>query len=141
MPKMPEAAKEKSDVGIAAFTMHWFDLLEYMYVTNDTRPIKAVTRPQCEICVRSFIDPADGLAKNGAWSVGGQLDAAVTLAIAEGHSGVANFRLEREELLVYDKKAEYYGKLPGTEKPDIGALGMEYDKGWQVIDLQWLDSE
>jgi hypothetical protein len=138
---MPEAAKENSDEGVVAFTKHWFDVLEYMYVTNDTRPLKAITRPQCEICVRSFIDPADGLAKNGAWSVGGKLDATVTLAVSKARSGVANFRLDREDLLVYDKNAEYYGKLPGTERPDIGALGLEYDKGWQVIDFQWLDTE
>jgi hypothetical protein len=138
---MPEAAKEKSEKGIVAFTKHWFDALGYMYVTNETRQLKSITRPQCEICARSFIDPADGLAKNGAWSVGGELKATVTLAVSKGNSGVATFRLEREDLLVYDKKAEYYGKLPGTKTPDIGTLMLEYDDGWQVIDLQWLDAE
>ena len=42
---MPEAAKEKSEKGIVAFTKYWFDLLEYMYVTNDTRQMKKMTSP------------------------------------------------------------------------------------------------
>ena len=32
---MPEAAKEKSEAGIAAFTEYWFDLVEYTDATNE----------------------------------------------------------------------------------------------------------
>ncbi|MFL4474686.1 DUF6318 family protein [Paeniglutamicibacter sp. MACA_103] len=141
VPKMPDAAKKNSDAGVAAFTKYWFDVLEYMYITNDSRPLKAITRPACDLCARKFIDPADGLAKNGAWSVGGALDTTVTLSVTEGDSaGVANFQLEQEELLVYSKNGEYYGKLPGTKKPDAGTLVLIFDEGWHVIDLQWLDA-
>ena len=136
---MPEAAKEKSKEGIVAFTEHWFDVLEYMYITNETRPLKALTKPACDLCARKFIDPADGLAKNGAWSVGGEIDVTVTLATTEGNSaGIVNFRLEQEDLVVYSKNGDYYGKLPGTKKPDAGSLVLIYDSGWKVIDLQWL---
>lgn len=141
VPKMPEAAKEKSEKGIVAFTEYWFDLLEYMYVTNDTRQIKKVTNPECELCARKFIDPADGLNKNLAWSVGGQIDVEVTLAVMQGLSGAANFRLEQKELVVYSKDGDYYGKMPGTTEPDLGALSLSYDKGWRVSDLRWLDGE
>lgn len=139
---MPQAAKENSDIGLAAFTKHWFDVLEYMYITNETRPLKALTKPACDLCARKFIDPADGLAKNDAWSVGGEIDATVTLAVTEGDSaGVANFHLEQEDLLVYSKNGDYYGELPGTKKPDAGTLVLIYDNGWQVIDLQWLGTD
>lgn len=139
---MPDAAKEKSEAGIIAFTEHWFDVLEYMYITNDTKPLKAITSPYCDLCARKMIDPSDGLSKSGAWTEGGDLSVQVTLAaLPSKRSGLANFRLEQDDLLVYSKDGEYNGKLPATEKPDIGALTMDYDNGWKVVDLQWLDSK
>lgn len=142
VPKMPAAAKEKSEAGIIAFTEHWFDVLEYMYITNDTKPLKAITEPICNECAVNVIDPADGLAHNKAWSSGGNLDIEVTLStLTDQDSGVASFRLDREDLLVYDKNGDYYGKLPGTTKPDTGALVLEFSKGWKVTDLQWLDTK
>lgn len=142
VPKIPKAATEKSEEGVRAFALHWFDVLEYTYVTNHTKQLKGITLPSCIICAESFIDPADGLAKNDSWSTGGEIDAEVTLAtMMDKNAGLANFRLNREDLLVYDKNADYYGMLPGTSEPDIGALVLEYSKGWQVVDLQWLDPE
>ena len=88
-----------------------------------------------------MIDPADGLARNGAWTAGGGLTIKVTLsALPSKKSGLSNFRLEQAELLVYSKDGEYNGKLPATKEPDFGALVLEYDRGWQVVDLQWLDA-
>ncbi|RAX49336.1 hypothetical protein DQ353_09845 [Arthrobacter sp. AQ5-05] len=66
----------------------------------------------------------------------------MTLAVLDSkNSAVTNFRMEQEELLVYSKNGDFYGKLPGTKKPDAGTLVLEYDKGWQVVDLQWLDAK
>ncbi|MDQ0094284.1 DUF6318 family protein [Paeniglutamicibacter psychrophenolicus] len=142
VPKMPDAAKERTEAGIISFTEHWFDVLEYMYVTNETEQLKEITRPQCIECAENFIDPADGLANSGAWSMGGRLDAKVTLAVVtDSKSGLANFRLDREDLLIYDRNGEYNGKLPGTAKADVGALVLEYSDGWKVVNLQWLDSK
>ena len=133
---------EKSEEGVRAFTLHWFDALEYAYVTTKTGPLKAITRPECDLCARKMIDPSDGLAKNGSWSEGGEIAAEVTLAaLVVPNSGVSNFRMDQEELLIYSKNGDYYGKLPGTKKPDAGTLTLEYDKGWQVTDLQWLDTK
>lgn len=139
---MPDAAKEKSEAGIIAFTEHWFDVLEYMYITNDTKPLKAITSPYCSLCATTMIDPADALTHNKAWSSGGSLDVKITLAAVTGSkAGLANFRMEREDLLIYQKDGTYNGKLPGTETPDIGALVLTYSGGWQVTDLQWLDAK
>ncbi|OIH86857.1 hypothetical protein BLJ79_02575 [Arthrobacter sp. UCD-GKA] len=139
---MPDVARERTEAGIISFTEHWFDVLEYMYVTNETKQLKEITRPQCIECAENFIDPADGLANSGAWSTGGKLDAKVTLAVVtDSKSGLANFRLDREDLLIYDRNGEYNGKLPGTAKADVGALVLEYSDGWKVVNLQWLDSK
>lgn len=141
VPVMPAVAKEKSEVGVVAFTEYWFELIEYMYRTNDTTQVKKVTSPECDICAQKFIDPADGLAKNSAWTTGGELDVSVTLAVVKEKSGVANFRLKQKDLLVYDADGVFFGKLPGTVDPDVGTLGLLYDEGWHVTELKWLESK
>ncbi|GAA1496646.1 hypothetical protein GCM10009628_16490 [Paeniglutamicibacter kerguelensis] len=136
---MPEAAKERTEAGVAAFTEYWFELVSYSDATNDTKPLKSVTQRSCFLCAEQIVDPVDQNKAVGAWRAGGAIDVSITLSKAIGDDGVAGFALQREEIVAYISSGKVQGTFPKTSEPMVGTLYLVFKKGWQVVDLEFIE--
>ncbi|NKX53185.1 DUF6318 family protein [Arthrobacter mobilis] len=72
VPKIPEAAKEKSKKGLKAFVKYWYETLSFAYETGDFGPMKEVSGPGCAGCGRVEETISERHA-DGKWLVGGKL--------------------------------------------------------------------
>ena len=139
VPKMPDAAKEKSKEGIAAFTEYYFELVDYTVLTYDTKPIKAVTEHSCYLCAKQLIDPADGNSGHGGWHVGGTTDLTITFAKNTKGNAVSGFSFLRERTLVYLPDGTLQTTIDAIEKPKAGTMNLVFTDGWSVVDVQFVD--
>lgn len=138
VPVMPAVAKEKSEAGIKAFALHYYDLVEYTIQTNDTVPIKKVTMKTCLVCGESYIDPFDNSKKAGSWLVGAPFNMKVTKTILQPKNGIALFTTQQGEIVIYMSDGTLQGKFPASKKPDPGTRLLAWDEGWHVENLEYL---
>ena len=141
VPKIPEAATEKSEEGIIAFTEYYFELVDYAVLTYDTKPIKKVTERTCYLCAKQIIDPADGNRGKGGWHVGGRTDLAVDFAKNTPGNAVSGFTFRREETQVYAKDGKLQSTLPAITEPRAGTFNLVFNDGWSVVDVQFIDPD
>lgn len=136
VPKMPDAAKEKSVEGLKAFVPYYYELLAYTLNTDDSKPVRKVTHPDCEVCFEEFIKTADGNKVAGSWITGAEFMPQVTRAVIEGKSGVVLYTLMQGEMLVYTSKGKQYASFEASSKPMPGSMILLYDKGWLVQSIE-----
>ena len=136
VPKMPDAAKEKSVEGLKAFVPYYYDLLAYTLNTDDSKPVRKVTHPDCEVCFEEFIKTADGNKAAGSWITGAEFTPQVTRAIIDGKSGVVLFVLDQSEILLYASDGTQYASFEASTKPQPGSMVLLFDKGWKVQSIE-----
>jgi hypothetical protein len=138
---MPDAAKEESQEGIAAFTKYYFELVDYTVLTYDTRPIKAVTEQTCFLCAKQLIDPADSNVGQPGWQVGGKTTLRVNFTKLVDGSAFSGFTFHRTKTTIYISEGEVQGEVPATKKPVAGTLHLVYtpSKIWKVADIEFID--
>ncbi len=139
VPKLPEAAKEKSKEGIAAFTKYYFELVDYTVLTYDTKPIKAVTEHSCYLCAKQIIDPGDSNRGQGNWHVGGKTVISVNFVKLVDSIGISGFTFERERTSIYLPNGDLQSEIPATKSSQPGTLHLSYAKGWKVVDVEFVD--
>ncbi|MDQ0095438.1 DUF6318 family protein [Paeniglutamicibacter psychrophenolicus] len=142
VPQMPEAAKENSEEGIAAFTKYYFELVDYTVLTYDTKPIKSVTEHSCKLCGEQLIDPADSNAGQGGWQVGGETELRVNFTKLVEGSAFAGFTFHRTKTTIYLAEGEVQGEVPATKTPVAGTLHLVYapSRKWKVVDIEFIDA-
>lgn len=141
VPKMPEAAEQKTKAGIVAFAKYYFEIVDYTVLTYDTNPIKAVTEHSCYLCATQIIDPGDRNRGQGNWHVGGTTKLNVNFAKLTASSGIAGFTFTRGKTSIYLPTGELQGVIPATKKAAPGTLHMVYNKGWKVVDIEFVDTD
>lgn len=141
VPKMPEAAKEQTKAGIKAFTVFYFELVDYTLLTYDTKPIKKVTEHSCYLCAKQVIDPADVNQKLGGWHVGGTTTLTVNFAKKIQTAGVSGFTFKREKTEVYRPDKALQGTIPAITRPVAGTLHLIFSNGWRVVDVEFVDPD
>jgi hypothetical protein len=72
LPKLPEAATEKTEQGLMAFTSYWLETVTYAYATGDVGPMKSVSGDSCTAC-NNAAQTIQTSFKDGGWMVGGEL--------------------------------------------------------------------
>ncbi|MFD1212001.1 DUF6318 family protein [Arthrobacter sp. GCM10027362] len=72
VPKMPLAAKEKSQKGLKAFVRYWYETLSFAFETGDMGPLMASSGDGCKGCQRIKPVIQEGHS-DGKWLVGGRL--------------------------------------------------------------------
>ncbi|MBD7996755.1 hypothetical protein H9639_15765 [Arthrobacter sp. Sa2CUA1] len=73
LPVLPEVAKQETVEGFLSFVEYWFDLINYGYETGDVEPIRAISGPNCKVCVNFYEDIPSNYAEGG-WLEGGYVD-------------------------------------------------------------------
>lgn len=138
---MPAEAKKKTLEGAAAFGSYYFALIEYTSITNETRPIKKYSEPECGICQEEIIGPSDRNKKNGAWNAGGTYHPTMTAAKKSGGGGaLVSFKYDQDKRYVYDSSGEVatiYGK---TKSPIYGTIALNWANGWMVQSINIVES-
>ncbi|WP_258142740.1 DUF6318 family protein [Arthrobacter sp. MYb227] len=136
VPKMPEAAKEKSIEGLKAFVPYYYELLAYTLNTDDSKPVRKVTHADCDVCFEEFINTADGNKVAGSWITGADFETSITRAIVDGKSGVVLFTLMQGQMLVYSSTGTQYASFEASSKPLPGSMLLLYDNGWKVQSIE-----
>nr|WP_277351858.1 DUF6318 family protein [Arthrobacter sp. SF27] len=137
VPEMPELAKEDSKKGLEAFTLYWYDLLNYAYESGDVERLQGITNESCVRC--------SDVAKNikewhseGRWQVGGKVEIDGTgtdfVSNSAGEYHVA-IQLVSGELRYYLADGTLHGTTPESDM-QVDVLVARYEEGsWQTVDV------
>ncbi|MDQ4502735.1 DUF6318 family protein [Sinomonas sp. ASV322] len=68
-PVLPEAAKQNTKEGFAAFTQYWFDTVTYGLETGDSSALREISLPDCQMC-NGYIEQSDKVKQGIGWHVG-----------------------------------------------------------------------
>ena len=138
---MPVAAMKKSEAGIKAFAEYYYALIEYTIQTNDTKPIKQVTKRTCVECGSTYIDPFDNNKKAGSWLAGADIKAVITKTILQPDQGIALYTTTQGEMTLYMSDGTLQGVFPATPKPAPMMMLLKFEKGWLVESMEYLDEK
>ncbi|GAA1859441.1 hypothetical protein GCM10009715_03710 [Paeniglutamicibacter psychrophenolicus] len=130
---------KKSEAGIKAFAEYYYALIEYTIQTNDTKPIKQVTKRTCVECASGFIDPFDNNKKAGSWLAGADFEVTVTKSILQPKNGVVLYTSTQSEMVAYMSDGTRQGVFPASEEPFPATMLLSWDSGWSVETLEYLD--
>lgn len=136
---MPDAAKVRSEAGIEAFVEYYYELVEYTIQTNDTKPIKQVTKRTCVECASGFIDPFDNNKKAGSWLAGANFGVNVTKSILQPKNGVVLYTSTQAEMVAYMSDGTKQGVFAASDEPFAATILLSWDDGWSVETLEYLD--
>ncbi|WP_428985732.1 DUF6318 family protein [Sinomonas terricola] len=102
-PVLPEAAKQNTKEGFAAFTQYWFDTVTYGLETGDSGPLREISLPDCKMCA-SWITSSNNVSRTGQWQIAPRWNASSFVSDmtpdSEGRI-VGNFTLEESESKTY----------------------------------------
>ncbi|MDQ0259436.1 DUF6318 family protein [Sinomonas atrocyanea] len=136
-PQLPAAAKENTKAGFEAFTQYWFDTVTYALETGDTGPLKAVSKPDCKICV-SYIKSGETAKADGGWRVGPQWtisDFVTDMRLDPLGQAVAYFSMEESASQVIGPDRKISRSRAGGKLKTAQALYAKFENG------AWLTSE
>lgn len=137
LPKLPQAAKERTEAGATAFAKYYFDLINYTVETNDAEPLKRNTMRGCEVCGTALIDPAGRAQITGKWQVGGQHHfKVVDTFLPSKDNATVSVRFDVEEAIFYIKPGKIESRSAKVDS-SVAALGLKYDSGWKVYVIQF----
>lgn len=135
LPALPEVAKQETKEGFLAFVEYWFDLINYGYETGDVEPVRAISGPNCKICVNFYEDIPVPYAAGG-WLEGGyveveDLESAFVLTPENRRQAIVTVR---QRVIVHRDSA---GQSTGVTAGDLNAFrliieGTYTGDGWFV---------
>lgn len=137
VPKMPKKAKEESEEGLKAYTLYWYDVLNYTYESGDLVPLEAITAESCRRCGEVGKIISDWHSE-GRWMVGGGAKIHGTgtdyVKDADGAYQMA-VQLTPLEVQYYQADGTLHAEEP---KQDAGLdiLVARYEKGaWETLNV------
>ena len=137
VPKMPELASEESKEGLEAFTLYWYDLLNYAYESGDVKRLEGITDESCVRC-RDVAKNIKAWHSEGRWQVGGKVEIDGTgidfasNSVGEYHVAV---QLVSGELRYYLADGTLHGTTPESDM-QVDVLVARYEEGsWQTVDV------
>lgn len=135
VPKIPSTAQKNTQDGATQFVAYYFELINYVAETNDTKEIRKYTSRGCKECGESIIDPAEYSKSVGEWMVGGAYKSTVIDTYkASKNTAIVTTVFESAPFKMYiapNKVASEYDKL----RPTTGTFQLEFDDGWTVTDF------
>lgn len=135
-PQRPDAADATTGEGGEAFTRYWFATLDYAVATGDTRPLAAVSQPDCRACAGALGSVRKGYG-DGARIQGGQVT--VRGAAADNFFSVNHPRVlvvfDRAPYSVVDAGRRRTANVSGVTFADCQVLLNWTDDGWRMREI------
>jgi hypothetical protein len=137
-PQLPEAAKQNTAQGFAAFTQFWFDAITYAMETGDPRPVKEISAPSCRMC-QSQLEKARRLYDGGGWAIGPQRTVKnfeSTMAPSADNSVAGVFLFEESASVAYSKAGDVGIRHTGGTIGRAQAIRARFDEGtWVAFEV------
>jgi len=134
VPVLPEVAKTETKEGLEAFTRYWFELLSYGYETGDTKPLSAITGPDCKMCENAK-QVQEGWHRDGRWLSGGKVTTPVidtNFAVASDGNYQVAVQVSQEALSYYNADKSLDSAEPKPADSGNLVLAVFRDGSWFV---------
>ena len=102
-PVMPAEAAVQSKEGLEAFARYWYELLNYVYKTGNSEPVRTVTSPNC-VAANNFYDAVNDGYEDGSWMGGSEIN---TRIITSNYVLTVESRYQLE-VEMFQEPLEYY---------------------------------
>lgn len=135
VPALPEVAKTETKEGLEAFVAHWFQLLSYAYETGDSKPMEAISGPNCKFCggLRDNISIA---WSDDKWIVGGQIQTpVVTAKVLSGEPAQATVQVVQKSVAIHNPDGSLYQEPTKDTNAGSQATATYSASGWILTDL------
>lgn len=132
VPKLPDAAKEHTEKGAAAFVEFYFDLANYSIEMQDTTKLEKYTSKNCILCGEGIIDQIWYKQDTKQWEVGGLYAWEVLESeIIEDDLGRVFLSLGTDASKLYSKTQ---GLVDTREAAELtpAVMTLKFDTRWQV---------
>ncbi|WP_369132401.1 DUF6318 family protein [Modestobacter sp. I12A-02662] len=134
---VPDAAREQTPSGVAAFAAYYLDLSDFLLPSLDSQPLRELSR-QCEVCDQ-LADGYDADRAAGYRYEGGGLTVTSTgTATVEGTHGELSFVLRQEPVAVYDANGDEIVERRSDSYELTGGMTLDWDSTrtcWIVTQL------
>ncbi len=136
---MPKKAQEFSEDGAEAFTLYYFDLLNYVIDTSDVAAMKKLTEDDCTVCHKQIIKEAEKTKNAHRWQVGGKHHPKVVDSYISGKDiAIVTMAYTSDVGNVYSAPNTVHEKIVRQEDARL-AFDLSYDKGWTVHKIMGAD--
>ncbi|MDQ4502691.1 DUF6318 family protein [Sinomonas sp. ASV322] len=135
-PVLPEAAKQNTEEGFAAFTQYWFDTVTYARETGDIGPLSESSQPSCKMC-QFQIDKAKELHQDGGWSVGPRRTVSsfqANMAIDAVGNVMALFSLDESASTRFDRDGSAVKSYEGGTAEGAQVIYARFDSAWTTVE-------
>ena len=135
-PPISDQASKFSEDGAEAFTLHYFDLINYVIDTSDTEAIKKLTENDCTVCYKQIINEADKAKKDHKWQVGGKHHPKVVDSYISGKNiAIVTVEYTSDVGTVYSAPHKVHEKIALQTDARI-AFDLSFDRGWTVHQIK-----
>jgi hypothetical protein len=135
VPVLPEVAKTETKEGAEAFAKHWFSVLSYAYETGDTKPLSALSGPECIFC-KGLVDNIEVAWSDGKWISGGRIETpAVTADSVVGQPTRVTLQVIQKELIIHNPDGSPYQEATPATNSGSQAVTTFTGDGWTVTKL------
>lgn len=86
VPPLPAAARSHDAAGAQDFVRYWFDVVNYTFVSQDTRVFRSLCLPDCDFCT-DFASRVERRRADGSRYEGGRFLPQVVVAPRPGSDG------------------------------------------------------
>lgn len=141
VPELPDEAHEQTAEGAEAALKHWWDTLEYLYLTGDAEPMGMVSQDICELCGYHEENWTSAYADDHWIFIDGNFDIAVDdVEIQDsGASAFVEYVVEQPSTLIYGPSGDVVdGKeTESSFQPWTTYLDFNESQGhWELYDGQ-----
>ncbi|MHC6177597.1 DUF6318 family protein [Glutamicibacter sp. X7] len=142
VPKLPDAAKEHTEEGAAAFVEFYFDLATYSIEMRDTTELEKYTKETCKPCGNGIIEPIWRAQDEGLWEVGVRYSVSITnYKKSSNGSARVYFLFKDTESKIYDRPGHVIEVNKPLEKALFGAATLEFEDSWSIRTMEFEDSD
>ncbi|MDR4531925.1 DUF6318 family protein [Glutamicibacter sp. PS] len=142
VPKLPDAAKEHTEKGAAAFVEFYFDLANYSSEVRDTTELERFTSKDCNRCEKGLLEPIWLLQDTESWEVGLVYKAKITKSeLRENNRAQVIFSMTYSGSKVFDGSNGPAKTFPAREKPILSVASLVFHEGRWITETVVFDGQ
>ncbi|MGG5173902.1 DUF6318 family protein [Pseudarthrobacter sp. J1763] len=136
LPVLPAVGKTNTKEGAEAFVKYWFALLSYAYETGDTKPVAAVSGPNCAVCSRQ-IEVVGEMWQDGQWVQGALFEPVTPQKHSVTDAGAHQMAVQvlQKEITVRNSDgSQHHAPFPVSNTANVASVEFTQN-GWTMTDI------